>query len=75
MQLMQAASRSDADILERFDVAFDETAEPVDYDEVLLDLLDLLDKIVERRLAARTRSAKKVESLAAVTATVVEANK
>ncbi len=47
------SSRSDADILDRFDVVIDEAAAPVDFDEVLADFLL---GIVEKRRAARQTS-------------------
>ena len=44
------SAETDLDLLNRFEVVVDQDAEPVDLDEVLLDFLD---KIVERRLAAK----------------------
>ncbi len=53
MRVMQTASQLDADILDRFEVVVDPTAEPVDFEEALADFLL---GIVEKRRAARPTS-------------------
>ena len=44
---------SETDLSDRFEVVVDPEAEPADFDEALLDFVD---KIVERRLAAHKLS-------------------
>jgi len=51
MHVMQGASGLEADILDKFEILVDETAEPVDFDEVLADFLL---GIVEKRRSGRT---------------------
>jgi hypothetical protein len=47
---MEAASRSDADILDLFEVVVDETADRADFEDVLADFLL---HVAEKRRAAR----------------------
>ena len=49
---MRVAS-PETDLADRFEVVVDPEAEPADFEEVLLDFVD---RIVERRLAARRSS-------------------
>ncbi len=50
MQIMQAVSRANDDPLDLFDLVLDQGADPVDLDD---QILDALDRIVERRLSAK----------------------